>query len=144
MSEKYFVTVWNTISCQYEETAVSKEIYDEYRRGEWRISKNDDKHSANETPFSALIGGENGNYENFSEFISDETNPEKQILNECSRQELHKAIASLNAEDRALIVALFYKGLTEREYAAQLGVFRNAVHKHKIRILTKLKKYLNF
>ena len=106
MSKQCIVTVWNTVTYRYEETAVTQEVYDEYRRGEWRIGKNDDKHCANETPFSALIGGEDGNYENFREFIS------------------------------------YAEGLTEREYAEQLGVFRNAIHKRKVRILGKLKKFL--
>lgn len=142
MSEKYFVTVWNTISRQYEETAVSKEIYDEYRRGEWRISKNNDKHHNGEIPFSALIGGENGNYENFSEFISDETNPEKQILNECSKQDLHKAITSLDPFEQALIQAVFFDGLTMRKCAEKFHIPLMTIQDRKIRVLKKLKKFL--
>lgn len=57
MEEQYIVTVWNTATTQYEEIAIPKAVYDEYRRGEWRISKSNDKHTAKETPFSALIGG---------------------------------------------------------------------------------------
>ena len=79
MAKQYTLLVWNTVISQYEETAVSKEVYDEYRRSEWRISKNNDKHSAHETPFSALIGGDDGKVENFHEFLSDEEGPEKLI-----------------------------------------------------------------
>lgn len=142
MSKQYTVSVWNTVNCQYEEAEVSKEIYDEYRRGEWRISKNDDKHSANETPFSALIGGEDGNYEKFREFVSYAANPENIIAKNIRTEELLNAVALLSTEDQALVQAMFYEGLTEREYADRLGVFRNAIHKRKVRILSKLKKFL--
>ena len=72
MSNEYMVTVFNTVTARYEEIAVSKEIYNEYRRGEWRISKNNDKHSTGEIPFCALTGGEDGGYENFHEFVDTE------------------------------------------------------------------------
>lgn len=142
MTTTYTVTVFNTVTGTYENIAVPKAVYDEYRRGEWRISKNDDKHSANETPFSALIGGEDDNYEKFHEFISYDANPENIIAKNIRTEELLKTVASLSAEDQALVQALFYKGLTEREYAEQLGVFRNAIHKRKVRILGKLKNFL--
>ena len=58
MEKQYEVTVFNTCTAKYEVVEVSQEVYDEFRRGEWRISKNDDKHSSNETPFSALVGGD--------------------------------------------------------------------------------------
>ena len=48
---------------------------------------------------------------------------------------------SLNREQE-LIRKLFYEGLTEREYAAEKGIYHNAVHKKKLRILEKLKKLL--
>ena len=55
---------------------------------------------------------------------------------------LRKAILSLNRSDQELVEALFFKGMSEREYAEQTGVFRNAIHKRKQRILRHLKKYL--
>lgn len=142
MANTYMVTVWNTVTSQYEETAVPKAVYDEYRRGEWRISKSNDKHAAKETPFSALIGGEDGGFENFHEFMSDERNPGTLVEDGWLTGELQKAIASLSHEDQRLIEALFFKGMSERDYANQLGVYHNAVHKRKIRILSKIKKFL--
>ena len=32
MANTYMITVWNTATSQYEETAVPKAVYDEYRR----------------------------------------------------------------------------------------------------------------
>lgn len=142
MADQYTVTVYNTVTSEYEEIAVSKAVYDEYRRGEWRIDKNNEKHSANETPFSALIGGEDGGYENFDEFISHENNPERITAKAEQLRELREAIETLNESDRALVKALFFKGMTERQYADKLGVYRNAVHKRKMRIFSFLKKHL--
>lgn len=142
MAKQYTLLVWNTVISQYEETAVSKEVYDEYRRSEWRISKNNDKHAAHETPFSALIGGDDGKVENFHEFLSDEEGPEKLIDKKGLMNTLRKAILSLNRSDQELVEALFFKGMSEREYAEHIGVFRNAIHKRKQRILRCLKKYL--
>ena len=126
---------FRTVISQYEETAVSKEVYDEYRRSEWRISKNNDKHAAHETPFSALNGGDDGKVENFHEFLSDEEGPEKLIDKKGLMNTLRKAILSLNRSDQELVEALLFKGMSEREYAEQTGVFRNAIHKRKQRIL---------
>ena len=48
MTKTYTLTVFNTCTSQYEKVETTKEIYNEFRRGEWRIEKNDDKHRANE------------------------------------------------------------------------------------------------
>ena len=51
------------------------------------------------------------------------------------------ATRSSAAEDeRYLIVQLYFLEKTEREIAALEGIYHNAVHKRKLRILSKLKK----
>ena len=55
---------------------------------------------------------------------------------------LHTALAMLTPEEQALIQALFFEEKTERQYAEELGVYRNAIHVRKTRILKKLKKLL--
>jgi len=142
MTKTYTLTVFNTCTSQYEDVEVTREVYNEFRRGEWRIEKNDDKHRANETPFSELIGGDDGAFENFSEFIDNSQNPES-IFAECDKiKALYSAMSMLSDLDKQLLQALFFDGLTEREYAELTGVFRNAVHKRKVRILAKLKKIM--
>lgn len=143
MAEQYTVTVYNTVTSEYEEIAVSKAVYDEYRRGEWRIDKNNEKHSANETPFSALIGGEDGSYENFDEFVSDEGNPERIIAKAEQLRELREAIETLNESDRALVKALFFEGMNDYEYAEQIGVSHQCINKRKKNILKKLKSFFD-
>ena len=48
----------------------------------------------------------------------------------------------LTPNEQSLVKAIYFDGLSEREYAAQLGVYPNAVHKRKVRILEKLKKIM--
>ena len=44
---------------------------------------------------------------------------------------------------RDRIQALFFEEKTERQYADELGVYRNAVHVRKIKVLKKLKSLLD-
>lgn len=55
---------------------------------------------------------------------------------------LEQALEKLSDEERYLITQLFYFGRTERDLADELGVYRNAVHSQKAKILKKLKKML--
>ena len=57
-------------------------------------------------------------------------------------EKLYQALEYLDNDERILIDALFFQGMSEREYAEILGVYPNAVHKKKHRILEKLKKIL--
>jgi len=54
---------------------------------------------------------------------------------------LSDALAELNDADSALIEALFFEGLTERDYAAKIGISQKNVNKKKQRILAELKKF---
>lgn len=142
MKNTHTLTVFNTCTSRYEDVEVTKDVYDEFRRGEWRIEKNDDKHRANETPFSELVGGDDGAIENFREFIDSRQNPEHIFSERARHAALYSAISEHSDRDKQLLQALFFEGMTEREYAELTGVFRNAVHKRKVRILAKLKKLM--
>ena len=142
-AEIYTISVYNTITGQYEEVTVTKEVYHEYRRGEWRIRKNDEKHRANETSFCALNGGENVESERFREFSDTESNPEIIIMKKALRSELYQAIYSLNESDRSLIRAIFYEKKSEQEIVARNGVTQQMISRKKRRILKKLKKFFH-
>ena len=51
------------------------------------------------------------------------------------------AMLSLNDADRELINALFFDGVSTRDYAARIGITQRAVIKRRDRILRDLKKY---
>lgn len=55
---------------------------------------------------------------------------------------LKECLSLLTDDELALIHALFYEGMTERQYADQKGIYHNAVHKKKKRILKKMKNFL--
>ena len=76
-------------------------------------------------------------------FADTKTNVEAAVINKMTVAELRKAFLLLTPDERELIMAIYIQNLTEREYAKQKGVYHNAVHKRKLRILEKLKKFLD-
>lgn len=142
MQELHAINIFDTTTGKERTVYVSKEVYDEFRRGEWRISKNNDKHNANETQFSALHGGDDGAYENFHEFVDEDANPEKLLMEQLVVEKLYSALALLDQADRELIEALYFKELSERKFAERKKVSCVAIHNRKVRILKKLKEIL--
>lgn len=59
-------------------------------------------------------------------------------------EKLHRAVEALPKEERDLIHAIYFEGKSEREYARILGISQNSTLKRRRKILSKLKKYMNF
>lgn len=57
-------------------------------------------------------------------------------------EKLHHCIDLLTPKEKELIQAVYFQGLSERDFAEIEGVSQNAINKRKKRILTKLKKLL--
>lgn len=57
-------------------------------------------------------------------------------------KKLSDCLLMLTDDELELIKAIFFDGLSEREYALRKGVYNNAVHKKKVRILKKLKNLM--
>lgn len=57
-------------------------------------------------------------------------------------EKLRQAVASLAEDDQQLIRVLYVEGMTERQYAEKTGVYHNAIHYRKKRLLAKLKMQL--
>ena len=143
MSKKYTVTVFNTIALQYEEIKVTRAVFNEFRRGKWRISKNDDKHSANETPFSSLLGGADGGFENFDEFIDYTHTPQTELERQKSKELACQAIMSLSEVMRKRLILHYEEGLTVKKIAEIEGVSECRV-KDSLRLAKKkIKKFLH-
>ena len=124
MTKTYCITVFNTLTSRYEEISVSEAVYHEFRRGEWRISKNDDKHSANEIRFSELLGGDGNAYENFHEFIDSEHNPEVYVMAERRRKAGFEGLNTLTPVMRERFLLHYLHGFTTAEIAKLQSVFR--------------------
>lgn len=76
------------------------------------------------------------------QFVDQDTNVEDDAIQKMMIQKLRESLELLTAEEYELILALFFEGQTEREYAQYKGVYHNAIHKKKLRILEKLKNFL--
>jgi len=76
------------------------------------------------------------------EFSSSAPSPEDAAMKQFEMDELHHCLGLLDANERELINALFFDGLTIREYAALTGRGKSSIDRHKIKILGKLKKIL--
>ena len=142
-NKKYTLTVYNTVTHRNEEIEVTREVYHAYRRTEWGIENNDASFFDHEIQMSGLIGGEEGAYENFKEFIDTENIPDNTVLKKLEIEALRKALSALSDTDKALVQALFYEGLTEQEYASQVGISQQMINRKKQRILKLLKKLLS-
>ena len=80
--------------------------------------------------------------ESFMQFEDISENVEDTVLNKISTENLYKALDKLTDNEYDLIISLYFHNLTEREYAKRQGVYPNAIHNRKVRILGKLKKFL--
>ncbi len=58
------------------------------------------------------------------------------------RGELHRCLALLDEPDRLLIQALYFEGLSEREYSKKTGMHHMTIHSRKVAILRALKKMI--
>ena len=76
------------------------------------------------------------------QFLDDGENVEDQVFQKIQSEMIHKALSFLSDEEEKLIRLLFFEERTEREVAEAMGIYRNAVHKQKKRILHKLKNIL--
>ena len=91
-NKKYTLTVYNIVTHRNEEIEVTREVYHAYRRTGWGIENNDASFFAHEIQMSGLIGGEEGAYENFKEFIDTENIPDNTVLKIVEIEALRKAI----------------------------------------------------
>lgn len=80
---------------------------------------------------------------NGADILRDTAEPvDDQVIRKVMTDKLIATLSLLSEDEQELIRRLFYEGLTEREYAAEKGIYHNAVHKKKMRILEKLKKLI--
>ena len=75
------------------------------------------------------------------DFPSSEPLPEDIVMERFEIETLYKCLNRLDADERTLIDALFFDGLTEQEYADLIGVTQKTVNNRKHRILSKMKNY---
>lgn len=79
------------------------------------------------------------------ERIADLTSPsvEETAMTQEIHERLHRAVNALPNDERELIRAIYFDGLTEKEYAAISGLTQQGVSYRLRRILSKLKVFVN-
>lgn len=75
-------------------------------------------------------------------FPAEGSEPEKIVLRHMEYDELHRCLELLCPDEWALINALFFKGMTEREYAVKTAIPQKTINDRKTKILKRLKKLL--
>lgn len=68
---------------------------------------------------------------------------EELVLARDMNERLHHAVDVLPRAERELIHAIYFEGITEREYAKRKGISQMGVNKRRRKILSKLKNILN-
>ena len=76
------------------------------------------------------------------QFVDDETNVEDMAIEAVMITKLKESLGLLSTDELEMIHALFYQGLTEREFAKHVGIPQKTINDRKARILRKLKKLL--
>lgn len=134
-AEKFFLPLYGMLM------EVTAETYKAYYKDQRRQKYIDERSLLNgDVSYDALDTDETLGAEVFADT---KTNVEAAVINKMTVAELRKAFLLLSPDERELITAIYIQNLTEREYAKQKGVYHNAVHKRKLRILEKLKKFLD-
>lgn len=77
---KNTLRVYDTIAKKYVEVEVSENVRVGYNRSQWNIDDNDKSFYQHEIQFSALIGGIDGAFENFHEFVTDKDVTERNVM----------------------------------------------------------------
>ena len=99
MSKKtYIVESYDPATRKIERVTVTHEVYNAYRRSGWNIADNNQSFFKHEIQMSSLIGGEDGGYDNFREFIGDPEAVDNAVAERMLLEALYKAIAELNAK----------------------------------------------
>ena len=139
---KKTIKVRDTITGKMVEVEVSQEIYEEYMRTEWGIKNNSAAFYKHEIQFSMLIGGEDGAFENFHEFITEGDPTAGSAMNNAALYDVKSVLSKLKSSDRELIHLIYFCEYTEQECAEMLGTTQQNINKKKKRILDNIYKLL--
>ena len=119
---------------------VAREQYTDFYRDKerWRyLQKLDTKNSL------LSLDGFKDDEGNALDFIADESaDVEKAVIHAVMLDRLKTALPLLSDSEQALIQAIFFDGLTEREVGFRLGMTQSVINKRKAKILAKLRKII--
>ena len=130
-----------TIPVERTRIQVTREVYQAYYGFERHLRTLEEKDTRNGTVRYSDLDTEETLGE---EMIPDLDAPavETAAVTQVMRESLRKALAQLTKEEYELIQALYYENISEREYAAKLGLSQRGLNKRRHKALAKLKKIL--
>ena len=134
--EKYVIKIQGKL------IEVTPDVYYAYFRMERQERWQEEKKQEHEVfSYDALDNGETVG----SEVIPDMASPSLEEL--AIARELHDqirhAVAALPKAERELLRAIYFEGLTEKEYAEKMGMSQTGISYRRRKILSKLKLFLD-
>lgn len=118
---------------------VTQDFYRDYYREDRRVRYLDEQAAEKVISYHSLDTDE---FCGEDILIDPDENVAEQVAQKIMIDKLRSVLPLLTEDEKSLIQAIYFEGMTERDYAEITGVYRNAVHKKKVRILEKLKKLL--
>ena len=134
--EKYMIKVEGKL------VEVTPEVYYTYFRMERQERWQEEKQQGHDVfSYDALDDGEMVGME----AVPDLTSPsmEELAISQDLSTRLHHAMAALPRDERELIQAIYFEGISERDYAKQKGISQRGANKQRRKILSKMKMFLD-
>lgn len=135
--EKYMIKVEGKL------VEVTPDVYYAYFRMERQERWQEEKQQGHAVvSYDALDDGETVGVE----VVPDLTTPsmEEAVMTREIHEKLHRAVEDLPKTERELIHAIYFDGMTTREYAKLSGLSQTGVSYRLRKILSKLKSFMNF
>lgn len=135
--EKYMIKVGGKL------VEVTPDVYYAYFRMERQERWQEEKQQGHAVvSYDALDDGETVGVE----VVPDLTTPsmEEAVMTREIHEKLHRAVEDLPKTERELIHAIYFDGMTTREYAKLSGLSQTGVSYRLRKILSKLKSFMNF
>ena len=126
---KFFLPLYGMIMEVSEDTYL--EFYRMQRRQKYIYERSKENNDISYNSFDGFNGEDI--------LVDDGESVEDQAVRNITAEEIRSVISLLKLADQELVQAMFFEGLSERQYAKRCGVNRNDIHKRKVRILEKLK-----
>lgn len=134
MSKRYY---WKINGYLYE---VSEEQYFEYK---YEQNRHDYLKKNEQAALILSLDAMGAEGKNGEVFIADErVNVEDEVVHKLMLEKLKHAVNKLTSEELLLIDLLYSQLKSERETAMLLGISQKAVNKRKVKLLRRLKKFL--
>ena len=131
----YYIRVSGTM------VKVTEEVYRTYyqfKDHQKHLERMERKHG--QFSYDALDTSERSGEAMLSDFLAPSV--EEIVITHVMYEKLHCSLDKLSQAEKQLIQALYYEGLSEREYAARIGISQKGVNKRKHAIQKKLRKML--